>query len=88
MQHIVTIAKEFILLHHHVLSEMKKESISGLKSRLSIDTGFHLAPKHLIMSRYVTPPLYKSLCFYHFCNMFYNLPKPVFVIIDKFVGSW
>lgn len=64
MQHIGTIAKEFILLHHHVLSETKKGSTSGLKSRLSTDTGFHLAPKHLTMSRYVT------LCHYYIPQVF------------------
>lgn len=56
MQHIVTIAKGFTLLHHLVLSEMKKGSTSGLKLRLWTDTGFHPALKLLTMSRYVTLP--------------------------------
>lgn len=75
MQHIGTIAKEFILLHHHALSEMKKESTSGLKSRLSIDIGFHLAPKHLIMSRYVTPHLLYPYVFIIFAICFIIIPS-------------
>lgn len=46
-----------MLRHHHELLEMKKGSISMLKLRLWTDTDFHLAPKHLIMSRYNSQPL-------------------------------
>lgn len=76
-----------MLLHRHVLSEMKKGRTFGLKLRLWTDTGFRLAPKHLITSRY------SAINFLHFT--YFSFSCFLFVIfffvsitIDKFAGSW